>query len=90
MKNRHDKYPMSLPILYIKPGCPWCDEAVHDLARKNVAVKTVIVSGNHVAMEEMIALSGQTKVPTMNWHGDVLADFGHEELIPFLMKHGVG
>ena len=80
---------MKLPILYIKPGCPWCDEAIHDLNRKNIAVETVIVSGNREAMQEMIALSGQGKVPTLDWHGDVLADFGHDELIPFLKKHGV-
>jgi glutaredoxin len=81
---------MSLPILYIKPGCPWCDEAVHYLNRKNVPVKTVVVSGNPEAMREMVELSGQSKSPTMDWHGDVLADFGVDELIPFLKKHGVG
>ena len=41
------------------------------------------------AMEEMRELSGQTKAPTMDWNGDVLADFGVDELIPFLKKHGV-
>jgi glutaredoxin 3 len=80
---------MSLPILYIKPGCPWCDEAVYHLNRKKVAVKTVVVSGNPEAMQEMVELSGQSKAPTLDWHGDVLADFGLDELIPFLKKHGV-
>ncbi len=81
---------MSLPILYIKPGCPWCDEAVYYLDRKKIAVKTVVVSGNREAMLEMVELSGQSKAPTMDWHGEVLADFGLDELIPFLKKHGVG
>jgi glutaredoxin len=80
---------MSLPILYIKPGCPWCDEAVYHLNRKKVAFKTVVVSGNREAMQEMVELSGQSKAPTLDWHGDVLADFGLDELIPFLKKHGV-
>ena len=80
---------MSLPLLYIKPGCPWCDEAVDYLNRKKVAVKTVVVSGNRAAMQEMVELSGQSKAPTLDWHGDVLADFGLDELIPFLKKHGV-
>lgn len=80
---------MDLPILYLKPGCPWCDEVVDYLAKKNIAVKKVIVSGNRAAMDEMIALSGQRKAPTMDWHGEVLADFGVDELIPFLKKRGV-
>lgn len=80
---------MSLPILYIKPGCPWCDEVVDYLERKRIAVKTVIVSGNREAMTEMVELSGQSKAPTMDWHGTVLADFGVDELVPFLKKHGV-
>jgi hypothetical protein len=37
----------------------------------------------------MVELSGQTKAPTMDWHGHVLADFGVDELIPFLKTRGV-
>ena len=80
---------MSLPVLYIKPGCPWCEDVVDFLKRKRIAVKTVIVSGNPEAMREMVELSGQSKAPTMDWHGEVLADFGVEELIPFLNDRGV-
>lgn len=80
---------MSLPILYIKPGCPWCDEVVDYLKRKNITVKTVIVSGNPAAMKEMVDLSGQSKAPTMDWEGEVLADFGVDELIPFLKAKGL-
>jgi glutaredoxin len=80
---------MSLPILYIKPGCPWCDEVVAYLKRKNITVKTVIVSGNPAAMKEMVDLSGQSKAPTMDWQGEVLADFGVDELIPFLKAKGL-
>lgn len=80
---------MELPILYIKPGCPWCDEVVDYLKRKRIDVKTVVVSGNRDAMREMVDLSGQSKAPTMDWHGVVLADFGVDELIPFLRKQGI-
>lgn len=81
---------MSLPVLYIKPGCPWCEDVVDFLKRKRIAVKTVVVSGNPEAMREMVELSGQHKAPTMDWHGEVLADFGVEELVPFLRDRGVG
>jgi hypothetical protein len=40
-------------------------------------------------MREMVALSGQSKAPTMDWHGEVLADFGVDELVPFLKKRGL-
>lgn len=80
---------MSFPVLYIKPGCPWCVDVVDFLARKRIEVETVVVSGNPEAMREMIALSGQSKAPTMDWHGEILADFGVEELVPFLEKRGV-
>jgi glutaredoxin len=78
-----------LPILYIKSGCPWCDEVVDFLERKKIQVRSVVVSGNPDAMREMVDLSGQSKAPTMDWHGEVLADFGVDELIPFLKKRGV-
>ena len=80
---------MALPKLYIKPGCPWCDEVVDYLERKKIEVETIVVSGNREAMQEMVALSGQSKAPTMDWDGEVLADFGVDELIPFLKKLGV-
>ena len=78
-----------LPVLYLKPGCPWCEEVVDYLAKNNIPVRKVIVSGNREAMREMIDLSGQTKAPTMDWNGEVLADFGVDELIPFLRKRGL-
>ncbi|HEY8932190.1 MAG TPA: glutaredoxin family protein [Rariglobus sp.] len=78
-----------LPVLYIKTGCPWCDDVVEWLDRKKIDVETLVVSGNRAAMQEMVDLSGQTKAPTLNWHGEVLADFGVEELVPFLRKRGI-
>lgn len=81
--------PDDLPVLYIKPGCPWCEDVVAYLDRKGIEVETIIVSGNREAMQEMIDLSGQSKAPTMDWHGEVLADFGVDELVPFLKKRGI-
>jgi glutaredoxin 3 len=78
-----------LPILYIKPGCSWCVEVIAYFDRAKIQVETVIVSGNRKALQEMIDLSGQSKAPTMDWHGEVLADFGVDELIPFLKQRGI-
>lgn len=80
---------MSLPILYLKTRCPWCDEAVAFFKKHKLEVQHRIVSGDREAMLEMVDLSGQGKAPTLDWHGEVLADFGVDELVPFLKKRGV-
>jgi glutaredoxin len=71
-------------ILYVKNGCPWCIEVEQYLAQHQIEVQKVVVSGNAQAMAEMVALSGQSKAPTLDWDGEVLADFGVDELVPFL------
>ncbi len=80
---------MKLPILYIKRSCPWCDEVIEYLDRQKIEVEIRVVSGDRAAMQEMIELSGQSKAPTLDWDGQVLADFGVDELVPFLKKIGV-
>lgn len=60
------------------------------LNRKGIKYQKIIVSGNPDAMQEMFSLSGQYKAPTMDWDGEILADFGVDELIPFLKEQGVG
>ena len=42
------------------------------------------------ALDEMERISGQTKAPVLDWHGKILADFGVEELKPFLQSQDVG
>jgi len=71
-------------VLYVKSGCPWCTEVLEYLGRNGIGVEVVDVSRNAAAMAAMISLSGQRKAPTMNWEGEVLADFGVDELVPFL------
>jgi glutaredoxin len=71
-------------VLYVKNSCPWCSEVEEYLEKNGIDVRKVVVSGNSEAMNEMIELSGQRKAPTLNWEGEVLADFGVDELIPFL------
>lgn len=79
----------SLPILYVKAGCSWCEEVLEFLDSRRIGYRKVMVSGDAEAMQAMIDLSGQSKAPTMDWHGEVLADFGVDELVPFLKERGV-
>jgi glutaredoxin 3 len=78
-----------LPVLYVKTGCPWCEEVLEYLDSRNIGYQKVTVSGDREAMQRMIDLSGQSKAPTMDWDGEVLADFGVDELVPFLKERGV-
>ncbi len=71
-------------VLFVKNGCPWCVEVERFLERNGIEVTKTIVSGNREAMEEMVRISGQSKAPTLDWEGEILADFGVEELVPFL------
>ena len=79
----------SLPIVYVKTGCPWCEEVLEFLEGRRIPFQKVTVTGNRETMDAMVALSGQSKAPTMDWNGEVLADFGVDELVPFLKERGV-
>ncbi len=79
----------NLPILYVKPGCPWCHEAVEFLSEHGISYRERDVIADREAMREMEQKSGQTKAPTLDWHGKILADFGVDELVPFLRTQNV-
>ncbi len=76
------------PLLYVKTGCPWCEEVLAYFKAHQLPYQKIVVSGDPAAMNEMVGLSGQSKAPTMDWDGAVLADFGVDELLPFLKKMG--
>ena len=78
-----------LPKLYVKSGCPWCQEAIEYLDLHHIAYEKCVVTGNHEAMNEMVNRSGQSKAPVLDWHGKILADFGADELDTFLKKEGL-
>lgn len=78
-----------LPILYVKSGCPWCHEAVEFLDGHGIGYRLREVTNDATAFAEMQKKSGQTKAPTLDWNGKVLADFGTDELVPFLRDQNV-
>jgi glutaredoxin 3 len=78
-----------LPILYVKRGCPWCTEAVEFLDGHGVEYRLKEVNSDAAAYAEMQKKSGQTRAPTLDWHGKILADFGTDELVPFLRAQNV-
>lgn len=79
----------SLPLLYVKSGCPWCAEVIGFLREHGIGYREKNVTDDPVARQEMERKSGQTKAPTLDWHGKILADFGLDELKPFLQGQNV-
>ena len=72
--------------MFIKPYCGWCHKAVRWLDHHNVEYETVNVIADEAAFEEMIHLSGQELVPVMDADGEILADFGPDQLAAFWSK----
>jgi glutaredoxin len=66
--------------LFIKPFCPWCDEAIDWLDERKISYETLDVIADSAARSEMRELTGQTRAPSIEVDGHVLADFGADEL----------
>lgn len=76
--------------LYVKIWCPWCVMAREWLDDRGYQYELLDVLKDADAYAEMIELSGQRYTPTLVIDGEhVLADFGPEELEPFLKKHHI-
>ena len=69
--------------IFIKPFCGWCQEAVAWLDRQGVSYEQLDVTSDRDAYREMVDLTGQTKAPCIEVDGEVLADFGVDELEEF-------
>lgn len=80
----------NLPTLYTKTGCPWCAQAREVLAERSIRYHEVSVSEDDAAFAEMERISGQRFAPVLQLDGHVLADFGADELRPFLDQHTTG
>jgi glutaredoxin 3 len=72
--------------LFIKPYCGWCHKAIQWLDAHNVEYEQVDVIADETAFDEMIRLSGQELVPVLDVDGDILADFGPDQLPGFWSK----
>lgn len=73
-----------IPILYIKPGCPWCREASAFFSRHGVAVEIRDVIASPKQMQRMIEISGQALTPTFEFGEFIVADFSVNEFIDAL------
>jgi glutaredoxin len=69
--------------LFIKPHCGWCDRAEDWLDEHDITYEKIDVIADDDAFDEMVKISGQTLAPVLDVDGQVLADFGPEELPGF-------
>jgi glutaredoxin 3 len=72
--------------LFIKPYCGWCHKAMQWLDSRGIEYEKVDVIANEASFEEMIRLSGQELAPVIEVDGDILADFGPDQLADFWSK----
>ena len=73
--------------VYIKPGCPWCVDAIDYLKREGYEFEEIDVIANPDQFDEMRRISGQSCAPTMTLGDLLLADFGVDELKDFIAEH---
>jgi glutaredoxin len=72
--------------LFIKPYCGWCHKAMRWLDDHDIAYEKIDVIADDAAFAEMVKISGQELAPVLEVDGQVLADFGPEELPDFFKK----
>ena len=72
--------------LFIKPFCGWCHKATRWLDEQGIDYETVDVMADEAAFDEMIRLSGQDLAPVIEVDGEILADFGPDQLAQFWRK----
>jgi glutaredoxin 3 len=74
--------------LYVKTWCPWCVSAREWLDTRGYRYELIDVEAKRADYDQMIALSGQAKTPTLvTVEGKVLPDFGPDELAVFVKEH---
>jgi glutaredoxin len=69
--------------LFIKPYCGWCHKAERWLDERGIDYESIDVISDEAAYDEMIQLSGQELAPVIDVDGEILADFGPDQLARF-------
>lgn len=75
--------------LFTKSYCGWCDKAKDWLKARGIPFAELNVSSDSAARNEMFELTGQTRAPCIDVDGEILADFGTDELEAFWKELGL-
>lgn len=74
--------------LFVKPYCGWCHKATRWLDDRGIEYEELDVIADESAYDEMIKLSGQDLAPVIEVDGEILADFGPDQLEAFWKRLG--
>jgi len=66
--------------IYSTPTCPYCQLAKDFFKEKNLEFSEVNVAEDGAALQEMIAKSGQMRVPIIEIDGQIITGFNRPEL----------
>ncbi|MBT3667824.1 MAG: hypothetical protein HN548_10130 [Opitutae bacterium] len=78
---------MSLPILYIKQGCPWCIDALEYFKQVDLKLEVVDVIQNPSRMSDLIECSSQNKTPTLKNEDFIVKDFDVQEFKQAMLEN---
>lgn len=76
-------------IVYTKTGCFWCHDVLDFLKERHIAFEEKEVFSNPMYFDEMVALSGQSKAPTLFIDGCILADSDRPAVEAYLKLKGL-
>ncbi len=74
--------------LFTKSYCGWCHEAIDWLESKGLDFENLEVISDPCAMKELRELTGGTMTPSIDVNGEILADFGVDELESWWQSKG--
>lgn len=79
----------SLPVLYVIPGCPACEQISEFLEGRGISHRRVNIHERPSGRREMEIKAGAARLPVLDWHGRILAAFDTRELSDFLRSRDV-
>jgi len=76
-------------IVYYKTGCPWATEVMDFLEDHELPYQARDINKNEQDRREVEEKTGQSKSPTVEIDGDILADTDVNAVEKFLQHHQV-
>jgi glutaredoxin len=76
-------------IAYLKPSCGWSNGVRAVLKKYNLSYEDRDIINRPDQFEEMVNKTGQTKQPSLDIGGQIVADVSGEELEAWLLAHQV-
>jgi glutaredoxin 3 len=66
--------------VYSTSTCPWCIRVKQFLKENNIEFQNLDVSGDQLAVDEMIAKTGQMGVPVVDIDGEIIVGFDKDRI----------